>query len=653
MIVRNRRSFDGLTDPNLDVLRSPHFSGFEPLSGEFGDTITVSGYFENMVPSGLSVGLSLVDTFNQPGTTGFTFEIPNNSQSDTLSIATSGGSVSSTGVLIVSLSKPSISGYYSGINAPSVIDYDQVFKLGDTLTISGERLDLVTGVEFSGQSGSFGINAFEGQSYSNLSLSMPSINPDSGIFRVRDFVSRTSSHDSGINFNIISGFTNNLLPGETMTLSGRNVSGMGVSFPSATGNNIFISSANLSNSIDAQGVESITVNVPTGIVFGDLEITGRQNRVRTQGNIFTPIGVITGVSGFDSSNVVETGGAIRITGINCFDRRFLVSPNSFARNVDGLVGISGSGNFFPHYNTNCVVSLGTLDDYETGTATIGGVSDVFYNEFILRAPLKVVSGALFTVDPWTNQEGAISDYSSRYDNPDMWWRGGGFSGKGPSGYNATVFGKKIAKKISTSPDIYHISGRGVVISGIFPPRGAPGDALQVSGKYLNQVESVDFHPIRGTNADRVIPATGAAYTLDPPAAPAPYTSTGVYSGLSSPYSPLGGGGTDIEYESMSANFMLTGTTGMILFIPPVRVGTASLSFEGSPYGGQVGVVDVVARGPAVQYDIIPTGDDAPLSHTDRNVNYTIEEDIGGTVFLVTRTKFPDGSTLIVSSIPKP
>ena len=214
-----------------------------------------------------------------------------------------------------------------------MIDYDQVFKLGDTLTISGERLDLVTGVEFSGQSGSFGINAFAGQSYSNLSLSMPSINPDSGVFRVRDFVSRTSSHDSGINFNIISGFTNDLLPGETMTLSGRNISGMGVSFPSATGNNLFVSSANLSDSVDAQGVESITVNVPTGIVFGELEITGRQNRVRTQGNIFTPIGVITGVSGFDSSNRAETGSYISMTGINCFDRVFLEFPNSFASGV--------------------------------------------------------------------------------------------------------------------------------------------------------------------------------------------------------------------------------------------------------------------------------------------------------------------------------
>ena len=67
----------------------------------------------------------------------------------------------------------------------------------------------------------------------------------------------------------------------------------------------------------------------------------------------------------------------------------------------------------------------------------------------------------------------------------------------------------------------------------------------------------------------------------------------------------------------------------------------------------MGTFDVVVRGPSVQYDIIPTGDEAPVERGDRNVNYTMEEDIGGTVFLVTRTKFPDGTTAVISSIPKP
>jgi len=67
----------------------------------------------------------------------------------------------------------------------------------------------------------------------------------------------------------------------------------------------------------------------------------------------------------------------------------------------------------------------------------------------------------------------------------------------------------------------------------------------------------------------------------------------------------------------------------------------------------VGTFNVVTRGPSVQYDIIPTGDVAPTEESSRSVNYTIEENVGGTVFLVTRTKFPDGTTAVISSVPKP
>ena len=630
MIVRNRRSFDGLTDPNLDVLRSPHLSGFEPLSGEFGDTVTVSGYFENMIPSGLRVGLSRVDSFDQPGTTGFTFKIPDNSQSDTLSIATSGGSVFSTGVLAVRLSKPSISGFYGGTTAPSVIDYDQVFKLGDTLTISGERLDLVTGVEFSGQSGSFGINSFGAQSYSNLSLPMPPINPDSGVFRVRDFLSRTSSHDSGINFNIISGFTNDLLPGETMTLSGRNVSGMNVLFPSATGNNLFVSSANLSNSIDAQGVESITVNVPTGIVFGNLEITGRQNQIRMEGDIFTPIGVITGVSGFDSNLIAETGAYVSITGINCFDQRFTdnkISTYYSGRNY--IVGISGSGVLGYIYGTPTVSSL-PISKYVTGTATIGGVSDVFYSEIGVHLPRRLLSGALFTVDPWSNQKGNVNlNLLNNNYNDSVFW-----DGAPPFGYNSGIGASRLEKKISAFSNVHQISGNKIVVSGITPHRGSEGQHFELSGANLSQITRLTLTSIGST---------------DPNSLGNPLGQEMAYSGSSVSVTPAFGGFPSVG----GVSYVLTGVTGLIGYVPTIMEGMYSLTYEGVPFGGAVDGFEVVPRTPTIQYDIITTGENVPISVPDTNVNYTMEEDVGGTVFLVTRTKFPDGSTVLISSIPKP
>ena len=626
MIVKNRRSSTSRSVPDLDVLYSPHLSGFEPLSGEFGETITVSGYFENMIPSGLSVGLSVVDTFDQPGTTGFTFEIPNNSQSDTLSIATSGGALSSTGVLIVSLSKPSISGYYSGTNAPSVIDYDQVFKLGDTLTISGERLDLVTGVEFSGESGSFGINTFESQGYSNLSLPMPSINPDSGVFRIRDFKSRTSSHDSGINFNVISGFTNDLLPGETMTLSGRNVSGMNVLFPSATGNNLFVSSPNLSNAYD-QGVQSITVNVPTGIVFGDLVLEGRENRITVQGDVFTPVGVITGVVGFDSDLLGETGTYVSITGINCFDQRFTRGKTStYYSGRNYMVGISGSGVVGYAHDLSTVYPL-PISQYTTGTATIGGVSNVFYSEIGVHLPEKIVSGALFTVDPWSNQRATVNlrALNDSYNFSPFW------DVAPPPGYDSMIGISRIGKKISASPEVYHITGNRITVSGLAPLRGSAGEYFEVSGTNLNQLYDLTFSPISSDSPDDPLAAeTGRVRTV-------------------------GGGVVSLGTSAtLSAGYTLTGVTGLIGYVPSqIGEGKYNVGFGGTPYGGSIGNFEVVPRTPTVQYDIIGTGESVPKAITDTNVNYTMEEDVGGTVFLVTRTKFPDGSTLIVSSVPKP
>ena len=52
----------------------------------------------------------------------------------------------------------------------------------------------------------------------------------------------------------------------------------------------------------------------------------------------------------------------------------------------------------------------------------------------------------------------------------------------------------------------------------------------------------------------------------------------------------------------------------------------------------------------VEYNIVDQ-DDTPSSST-RVGNFTQKETVNGTVFLVTRTRFPDGTTAIVSSTPQ-
>jgi hypothetical protein len=622
MIVRNRRSFDGLTDPNLDVLRSPHLSGFEPTSGEFGETITVSGYFENMMPSGLKVGSTLVDTFDQPGTTGFTFQIPETSRSDVINVSTSGGGVSSTGMLEVYLSKPSISGFYSGITFPSVIDYDQVFALGDSLTISGERLDLVTGVSFSGEIGALEVNSFSAQGYNELTLSVPSINPDSGFFEVSDFKGRTSVSNTGINFNIVSGFTNYLLPGETMTLSGRNVSGMNVLFPSPIGSDEFVSSSNISNSINAENVESITVNIPTGISFGSLRITGRQNDINIQEEVFQPVGVITGVSGFDAGRLGLTGSNVYITGINCFDSNLISMGGTFFSGLAGVAGLSGSGMLELFPNAQTVQPL-YLAEYITGTATIGGAADIFYSKIGITLPMYLASGSLFVVDPWMrSSESVFWDYG-----PD-------------TGYDATIEGEVLTKKIASSPEVYAITGDNIYLSGISPERQVVGGEVELSGVNLNMITSITLNPVCGD------PNLGTV-------------SGGLSSNQTSP---------------VDVSFTPSGTTGITALIPNgFPIGMAQFTIAGMPNrfvsstnplapmlpsdlntGEEIpsDIIEVLLNTTTVKYDIIETGNAAP-SDDSRSMNYTMEENVGGTVFLVTRTKFPDGTTAVISSVPKP
>ncbi len=93
---------------------------------------------EEKVTSGLKVGEYFVDDYTQNAKnrevnphlnlTGFVFTVPNNIVSDVINIETSGGSVSSTGILKVSQSKPSISGFYLGRGEkPASFNRDQVF----------------------------------------------------------------------------------------------------------------------------------------------------------------------------------------------------------------------------------------------------------------------------------------------------------------------------------------------------------------------------------------------------------------------------------------------------------------------------------------------------------------------------------------------
>jgi hypothetical protein len=61
--------------------------------------------------------------------------------------------------------------------------------------------------------------------------------------------------------------------------------------------------------------------------------------------------------------------------------------------------------------------------------------------------------------------------------------------------------------------------------------------------------------------------------------------------------------------------------------------------------------EVLLDASAVKYNVLLEGDD-PVD-TTRTSQYSIEETHEGVVYIVTKTRFPDGTTAIVSSVPKP
>ena len=681
--VRNRRDSCVVTPtwnkPPLGVFKRPALSGFSPLSGEYGSTVTLSGYFEDLYPSGLSFGSNIINSPNQISTTGITFEIPNNSISDIININTSGGFVSSTGILGAFLSKPSISAFYSGTIPPSTIDYNQVFTQGDLLTISGERMDLATGVEFSGvgtgvdgeatftglSGASLMVGNFVTQNYEELSFFVPGgINPVSGEFKIHDFKGReTYSNSTGVNVVFVSGFTNQLIPGEDFVMSGCNITGMDVLFPYASGGDLSV--APLSEVAYDDGIESISLGLPTGIAFGGLAISGRSNKIELSplaGNNFNldefmPLGVITGVSGFDAQLTVSTGSGISLTGINVFDPSSVASNMSntgvFVNSLSGVPLVGFSGNAREPGSITGEVEIRTtfpISNYSTGIEDIGGSADVFCSRIDIDSlPPLILSGSFFIIDPWWYKVGGarMESFLDGYgltNNFDVSYEsyvfpspsgevitGENFTGSNLLDAEDTRSYDDLVKKLSYS-SLVDVTGTNVVVTGFGPLRGIEGTQIYVSGSGLNCVDQATFYPLGGSSRDANI-----AY----------YSGMSDESGVLTVPAPLAGGVgqnrvrlDNLQSFYQSAFLQHTGLafTGYI---------------ENIPQSGSYNLFEVLPAAAAIDFEVVPSGLPEPVATSGAVVNYTAEETVGDDVFLVTRTKFPDGSTMVVSSIPKP
>tara|TARA_R110002020_G_scaffold85730_1_gene211384 strand:+ start:13618 stop:16905 length:3288 start_codon:yes stop_codon:yes gene_type:complete len=558
--VTNQRGSSSL-EP-ITAFYGPTLSGVSLVSGEYGDPVVISGYFSGIKPSGLKIGDKVVPSFTQVSTTGISFNVPKRTSSDIITVDTSGGFVSSTGIINISPSKPTISGYFIGQGeAPTNFDSGQVFKESDIVTVTGDFMSLVTGVVFSGAQSTFVIDNFVSQEASNLKFNVPKgVNTGSGQFILKDFKSRETESPYPINVTHTSGTNSYLLPGETLNISGDKISGLTVDFVSITGG--FFSGLGAESSTTGQ-MELLSTNVPTGVAVGNLRISGRGNGDAGSVFSFLPLGIVSGVTGFDSNNKIETGSIIAVSGINA---------GSDFMSGDLSIGISGTGN----QNSLNGVHLYQVDEVVTGSG-IGSDPNAIYTKYNFKPDNSFIgTGQLFIVNSWD-------------DLPNS-----GFYGSDSETY--------LQKQINVFPDQYIITGTRVNATGYAPSRGVTGSSIEISGEGFNAVSGVFFEIPSGANleSDFTINSDNKITAMIPTEA--------------------------IEARGMT-NILLSGGTNQ-----------------------NIGEFEVILDASVVEFNIVEEND-VPVSST-RVGNFTQKETSGGVVYLVTRTRFPDGTTAIVSSVPE-
>ena len=606
--LKNYRG-DSLNNKTFKAFRQPVISGFTPLSGSYGDIITVTGFFgipastwpsSNLVgpiiPSGVSIGSHIVPEDSQFGGSNvpvylsnqnqILFEIPKNSSSDIITITTSGGTASSHQILTVFPPKPYISGYYPGTGekpytaGTSNTGFlgDQVFGRGNFITITGERMNLVTGVLFSGENDLVGVSSFYNQAGSSITFNVPaSINPESGNFILKDFQDRST--DSSISSSIsnkfpfplhiasVSGLSSQVRYGRPFTLSGQNITGLIPRFSNPVGG-LTGSIDEPTYSVDGDGVETLTVSLPRGIVAGSVFISGRGNPyVLETSETFLPLASAANITPGLGQRTVTTGDNILITGYNAY--------NPSAQSGSLLVGITGTGN----KDDRAEVYFYPVTGYVSGDAEIPnwtGFRDV------INFPLDsgfIGTGRFFIVNPWENFDDINSEFI--------------FSESA----------KTLNEQINSYPFQYTIQGTRVNVTGFDPVRGVTGDNVTVSGEGFTSVSGVFFEIPDG-------PVLEADFTVD---SDIQITATIPQEG--------------IEARGMTSILLSGGTHDTI---PDFEI-----------------LLDTAA----VKFNILEEGD-VPADST-RTAQFSTEETHDGVVYIVTKTVFPDGTMAIVSSVPKP
>lgn len=309
------------------LIQAPGISGFNPTSGAFGDSVSISGSWLGNA-TGVYFGTGRATTFTKIGETGITAIVPTGAYTDYISVYYNGGYVKSTGIFQILSPAPTIghfappSGYW-----------------GDTVSISGSNLNYVNYVIFSGVTGEaiLSNSSFSIVGSTGITVSVPD-GAKTGPLKVRtDRVTASSSNNFIIiPTPVISIFTPNTgILGATVRVSGANLSGCTFYFT-----NINTGRYVLANNVTVVNTTGATFTVPREIVNGPILISGFGRLFNGTTGSFYPLPTIKAFA----PTTAATGTTITISGINAAN-----TFNVFATG-DGLLESIVSGSLSINYS---------------------------------------------------------------------------------------------------------------------------------------------------------------------------------------------------------------------------------------------------------------------------------------------------------------
>lgn len=369
-------SVDFASGANFKLINRPSISGFTPFSGEWATGVSISGSFLSNT-TGVKIGTGINASFTIITDTGINMIVPEDSYSDNITIYSLAGSSTSTGTFFTYTPLPSFTSF-TPTRAYS----------GDTLTFNGTRLHTVDAILFTGGTErlTFDYRYFTKVGTTQITMPVPAgiTSGQITLSTPRGLVTSSQFFEPFL-LPSVSGFSPAFgALGETISISGSNLSGMFVWFVSPSSGK-YVSGLNQS----VVGGTGISCTVPREITIGSIILSGSGQLRASSSESFIPLPTISGFS----PTTVQSGNSVTVTGIN-------------ATNVlTGILFITGDHKFW-----NCFSGVSTVNAFN---ATGAHIVDPTTGYSLYTIPLdaeKIATGRIFLINSYYS--GTISGTDS-------------------------------------------------------------------------------------------------------------------------------------------------------------------------------------------------------------------------------------------------